>query len=136
MGDLFCIAAGLLYAVYLLCLQDARKGLGSWGLLARVCLVAAPVLLAVALVKGEPVWPSDWTPLVVLALLSQVIGQGLLVFALRAFPPMIIGLALLTQPAVAVACGWFAFGETLGAPDLLGMAMVAASLAVARARAG
>ncbi len=135
-GDLFCIAAGLLYAVYLLCLQDARKTLGSWGLLARVCLVGAPVLLVIALLRGEPVWPHDWAPLVVLALLSQVIGQGLLVFALRAFPPIIIGLALLTQPAVAVACGYFAFGESLAPLDLIGMAMVGAALAVARARVG
>ncbi|RDS77423.1 DMT family transporter [Alteriqipengyuania lutimaris] len=135
-GDLFCITAGFLYAVYLLCLQDARKTLGSWGLLARVCLVAAPVLLFVALLRGEPVWPRDWTPLLVLAILSQVIGQGLLVFALRAFPPMIIGLALLTQPAVAVGYGFLAFGEVLGPLDLVGMAMVGAALAVARARTG
>ena len=134
-GDLFCITAGLLYAVYLLCLQDARRALGSWSLLARVCVVAAPVLLLVALVRGEPVWPTDWTPLVVLALLSQVVGQGLLVFALRAFPPMIIGLALLTQPAVAALYGWLVFGEALGPLDLAGMAMVGAALAVARARA-
>lgn len=135
-GDLFCIAAGLFYAVYLLCLQDARRALGSWGLLARVCLIGAPVLLAIAVVKGEPVWPHDWTPLVVLALLSQVIGQGLLVFALRAFPPMVIGLALLMQPAVGVACGFFAFGEVLGPLDMVGMAMVGTALAVARARLG
>ena len=135
-GDLFCIAAGLLYAVYLLCLQDARKGLGSWALLVRVCLVAAPVLLAVAVLRGEPVWPGDWTPLVVLAILSQVVGQGLLVFALRAFPPMLIGLALLMQPAVAVAYGFLAFGEVLSPLDLLGMAMLGAALAVARTRTG
>ena len=135
-GDLFCITAGLLYAVYLLCLQDARKALGSWGLLARVCMVAAPFLLLVALAKGEPVWPQDWTPLIVLALLSQVVGQGLLVFALRAFPPMIIGLALLTQPALAAFYGWLIFGEALGALDLLGMAMIAGALVVARARSG
>ena len=133
-GDLFCITAGFLYAVYLLSLQDARKNLGGWGLLARVCLIAAPVLLAVAMLRGEPVWPHDWTPLVVLAILSQVVGQGLLVFSLRAFPPMIIGLALLMQPAVAVGYGFLAFGEALGPLDLLGMAMVGAALAVARAR--
>jgi drug/metabolite transporter (DMT)-like permease len=136
MGDLFCITAGMLYAIYLLCLQDARKGLGGWSLLVRVCCIAAPVLLAVALLRGEPVWPHDWTPLIVLALLSQVAGQGLLVFALRAFPPMIIGLALLMQPAVAVLSGYLAFGETLGLLDLVGMAMVGAALAVARARVG
>ena len=135
-GDLFCVSAGFLYAVYLLCLQDARKGLGGWALLTRVCLLAAPVLLAVAWLRGEPIWPQNWTPLVLLALLSQVLGQGLLVFALRAFSPMIIGLALLMQPAVAVAYGFLAFGEVLGPLDMVGMVMVGAALAVARARTG
>jgi len=49
---------------------------------------------------------------------------------------MIIGLALLMQPAVAVLSGYLAFGETLGLLDLVGMAMVGAALAVARARVG
>ena len=133
-GDLFCLLAGLLYAGYLLILQDARKALGSWRLLARSSAASAPVLLLLALLAGEPVWPHEWGPVVILALSSQVVGQGLLVFSLRHFPPLAIGLALLTQPAVAALAGWFAFGETLGAIDAVGMALLAAALVVARAR--
>ena len=44
--------------------------------------------------------------------------------------------ALLTQPAIAVALGWLAFGETLVPVDFLGMAMVAAALALARSTEG
>ena len=44
-GDLFCLLAGVLYAGYLLILQDARKALGSWALLAWSSLGSAPVLL-------------------------------------------------------------------------------------------
>ncbi|MXO60863.1 EamA family transporter [Altererythrobacter salegens] len=132
-GDLFCLIAGILYAGYLLLLQDARKGMGSWRLLARSTLASAPVLLVVALLHGEPVWPHNWGPVVALAISSQVVGQGLLVFSLRHFPPLAIGLALLTQPAVAALAGWLAFGETLAPIDVFGMALLAAALAVARA---
>ena len=45
------------------------------------------------------------------------------------------GLALLTQPAIAVLAGWFAFGETFGWIDGLGMMMVAGALVIAQARA-
>jgi len=131
-GDLFCLLAGVLYAGYLLILQDARKALGSWRLLARSSAAGVPVLLAAALLAGEPVWPQDWGPVVALALSSQLIGQGLLVFSLRHFPPLAIGLALLTQPAIAALAGWLAFGETLGLIDLLGMALLAAALVIAR----
>jgi drug/metabolite transporter (DMT)-like permease len=133
-GDLFCLAAGLLYAVYLLTLQRARGQFGSWSLLVWVCLFGCPVLLAIALALGEPVWPTDWTPLIGLFIVSQLLGQGLLVYALGHFPPLVIGLALLTQPAVASLYGWLAFGEVLSALDIIGMALVGTALAVARGR--
>ena len=62
-----------------------------------------------------------------------MLGQGLLVFSLRHFSPLVIGLSLLTQPAVAVLAGWFAFDETLTAWDGLGMALVGAALVLERA---
>lgn len=131
-GDLFCLAAGLFYAVYLLPAQSARRSLGPWTVLALVCCSGAPVLLGIALLLGEPVWPGDWTPVLALALSSQIIGQGLLVFSLRHFGALVIGVALLTQPAIAATVGYFAFRETLAGWDVLGMAMVAAALVLAR----
>jgi len=134
-GDLFCLAAGLLYAVYLLTLQGARGAFGSWSLLVWVSLFGAPVLLGIALALGEPVWPGDWGPVIGLFILSQLVGQGLMVFALRYFPPLVVGLALLTQPAVASIYGWLAFGEVLSGMDIVGMVLVGAALAVSRAKA-
>ena len=134
-GDLFSVAAGLLYAVYLLTLQNARGAFGSWSLLVWVSIFGAPVLLGIALLLGEPVWPQAWGPVIGLFVLSQLIGQGLMVFALRYFPPLVVGLALLTQPAVASIYGWLAFGEVLSGLDIVGMLLVGAALAVSRARA-
>ncbi len=131
-GDLFCITAGLLYAGYILLLQKPRASLGSWGLVAWSSVAGAPVMLLTALLLGEPVWPDTWWPLLALALLGQVTGQGLLIYAMRHFTPLVFGLALLTQPAIAVAVGWLAFGETLVPVDVLGMVMVGAGLALAR----
>lgn len=131
-GDLFCIAAGLLYAGYILLLQKPRATMGSWALVAWSSVAGVPVMLAAALYLGEPVWPSTWWPLLSLALLGQVAGQGLLIYAMRHFTPLVFGLALLTQPAIAVAVGWLAYGEALVPVDFLGMVMVAAGLALAR----
>ena len=133
-GDLFCLAAGLFYAVYLLTLQDARKAIGAWSLLVWVSIFACPVILALALMRGEPVWPTDWTPIIILFITSQLVGQGLMVFSLRHFPPLIIGVALLTQPALAAVIGYYAFGEVLGALDIAGMALLGSALVVARVR--
>lgn len=131
-GDLFSLLAGLLYAGYLLILQDARRRLASWRLLSWSSAAGVPVLLLVALLHGEPVWPHHWEPLVALAFSSQIVGQGCLVYALRHFSPLAVGLALLTQPAIAALAGWLAFGETLGTVDVLGMALLASALVIAR----
>jgi drug/metabolite transporter (DMT)-like permease len=131
-GDLFCLLAGLLYAGYLLILQDARRIVPSWRLLSWSSTASVPVLLIVAFLHGEPVWPHDWWPLVALAISSQLVGQGCLVYSLRHFSPLAIGLALLTQPAIASLSGWLAFGERLGTIDMLGMALLAGSLVLAR----
>ncbi len=136
-GDLFCLAAGVFYVFYLIPAQTARKTMGPWSVLGLVCATAAPALLVIALTLGEPIWPSEagWLPVVGLALSSQVVGQGLLVYSMKHFPPLVLGMALLTQPAIAAAVGWLAFGETLGGPDLLGMALVSGALVLARTRA-
>ncbi|MEC7819405.1 MAG: DMT family transporter [Pseudomonadota bacterium] len=132
LGDLFCLFAGICYAFYLLPAQKARARVGQWSVLLLVGMTGAPLLLVIALLMGEPVWPQDWTPVVALAISSQIVGQGLLVYSLGHFSPLIIGLALLTQPAIAAAVGWFAFGETLGALDIVGMILVGTALLLAR----
>ena len=131
-GDLFCLAAGIFYAGYLLILQDARKTLGNWSLLAWSCCGSIPVLLGIALALGEPVWPTDWRPVIGLFISSQLIGQGCLVYALRHFSPLVIGIALLTQPVVAAVAGWISFGEVMSAVDLLGVALVGSALVLAK----
>ncbi len=133
-GDLFCLFAGVCYAFYLLPAQRARGELGQWSVLLLVSLAASPLLLGMAVFSGEPVWPGEagWTPVLLLALTSQIVGQGLLVYSLRHFPPLIIGMALLTQPAVAATVGWLVFGELLVPLDVLGMLLVGTALLLAR----
>lgn len=131
-GDLFCLLAGLLYAGYMLSMQRARGALGSWQTLAVATATGALPLLATATMLGEPILPSDWTPLILLALSSQIIGQGLLVYALPHFTPLIVGLVLLIQPGVAALVGWGAYGERLTFAEIVGAALVAAALVLVR----
>lgn len=131
-GDLFCLLAGALYVGYILLAQHMRGRLGGWTVLVWTSLAGLPVVLGTALLRGETILPHNWLVVIGLALSSQVIGQGLLVFAMRHFPPLVIGLALLTQPVVSVAVGWLAFGEVLSPLDALGMALVAGALVLAR----
>lgn len=131
-GDLLALAAGLLYTGYLIAVERARGTLAPLPLLFLSSALGAVMLLPVALLFGEQIVPQNWTWVVVLAISSQVIGQGLLVYAIGALPPLVVGLALLTQPAIAAAVGWLAYGETLQPLDWVGAAAIAAALVLVR----
>jgi drug/metabolite transporter (DMT)-like permease len=131
-GDLLTLGAGFLYGGYLIFVERGRTKLKSLPLLLLVTLFSTPILLAISIGFGETIWPHDWTPLLIFALSSQVVGQGLLVYSIGVFPPLVVGLALLTQPAVSAAIGWFAYGETLSAADWVGAIAIAAALVLVR----
>lgn len=131
-GDLLSLLAGALYTGYVLMMQRVRDEVGPWSALAISSGAGVPILLATALVLGEAILPRDWTPLLILALMSQVVGQGLLIWALPRFSPLVVGLTLLVQPVVAAVAGWTIFGEMLSPAELFGGAMVAAALVLIR----
>ena len=59
-------------------------------------------------------------------------GQGLLVYSIGTLPPLVVGLALLTQPAISAMIGWFAYGERLSPLDSIGAVAIAAALVLVR----
>ena len=131
-GDLLTLLGGLFYGGYLIFVERARSRLQPLPLLFLCTLFAAPLLLVISLGFGERVWPHDWTPLVIFALSSQVLGQGLLVYSIGTLPPLVVGLGLLTQPVVSASVGWFVYGETLSATDIVGALAIAAALVLVR----
>jgi drug/metabolite transporter (DMT)-like permease len=133
-GDLLSALAGLLYAGYLIAIDRARTEVAPLGLLALSSLIAMFIILPIALVRGEQMVPLDWTGVVALALCSQVVGQGLLVYAIGHLSPLIVGLALLTQPALSALLGWVYYGETMTALDGIGAVLIAAALVLVRLR--
>lgn len=133
-GDLLCAFAGLSYAGYMIAIDRVRGRIGTWGTLALATVSGAIVLVPMAAALGETIWPHDWWPLLALAFGSQVLGQALIVSAIGALSPMVVGLGLLTQPVVAAAIGWLVYGERLTLPDLVGAAMIAVALVLIRRR--
>ena len=130
-GDLLCLGAALLYAGYLIVVDRVRGTVAPLPLLTLSTLAGAAVLLPVALATG-PIWPGDWTPLLLLALGSQVIGQGLVVYAVGHLRPLVVGLTLLIQPAISAVIGALRFGEIPGPLEIAGAALVVAALVLIR----
>lgn len=134
-GDVMCIVAALTYTGYLVVLQRTRETTASMPLIAMVTAATIPPLGLFAWWMGHPMLPHDWTPLVLLAIGSQCLGQGLILFSLGQLPPVIVGLGLMIQPIVGSSIGWIFYGERLTAPDFIGALMIGTALVLVRGRA-
>ena len=133
-GDLLAAFAGLLYTFYLIIVERTRGELQPLPLLFLASLFGALMLLPASLAAGETIIPDDWTGLFALALCSQVVGQGLLVYALGHVPPLVVGIAMLTQPALSALLGWLYYGETFTPLDWTGAATIVIALVLVRLR--
>jgi drug/metabolite transporter (DMT)-like permease len=131
-GDFLALFAGLLYTGYLIAIQKARGSLSAMPLLFLASAFGAAMLLPFSLALDERIIPADWTFVLVLALSSQVVGQGLLVYAIGSLSPLLVGLTLLSQPAISALIGWWAYGETLSPLDWAGAVAIGAALVLVR----
>lgn len=131
-GDLLCVAAGAAYAAYFIAVDRLRATTAPMPVMLLLTIAGALALLPLAAGSGETFWPRDWTPVALLALGSQVMGQGLIMFAIGYLPPVVVGLTLLIQPAIAATIGALRFGEVPGPYEIAGAALVALALVLIR----
>ncbi len=135
-GVLLGVFAGVTYGISLVVLRLAR-GTGPatsaveilWSLTLGIVLVtgAAAVWQGVA---GPAGWPADgW--LLLLALGSQVVGWLLLTSSIHHLPAAATSVALLLQPVLALVWGGVLLDEPIGAPQVLGAAVVLSGVAMA-----
>jgi drug/metabolite transporter (DMT)-like permease len=131
-GDILCLLAGIFYTAYLVIIANARSAMGAWPVLAWSSIMTVLPLLGMALLMRETIIPSDWTPLLLLALCSQVIGQGLMIYALGRVPAVVFGITLLIQPIISAALGWYLYREAMTPLDWAGALMIGLALLIVR----
>jgi drug/metabolite transporter (DMT)-like permease len=135
LGDALGVLAAFFYAGYLLTAKGLRRTMGTARLMGWSTLVTSVVLLAVTLAAGESLFTSSWRGWLVLlglAWMSQVLGQGLIVYGLAHLPASFSSVGLLIQPVAAALLAWVLLGEALGAWQLAGGVAVLVGILVAR----
>jgi drug/metabolite transporter (DMT)-like permease len=132
-GDTLAILAGLFYVVYLVAIERVRGRMAPVPTLVATTAAGVLPLALFAVLLGEPLLPTGaWWPLVLLAIGSQVAGQGLLIFAVGHLAPLVVGLSLLLQPVIATAIGWTFYHERLDTLDLVGAVALCVALLLVR----
>lgn len=135
-GDLYGVLAAVFYAGYLLTVSRTRARFSAAQVMFWSSFATAALLLPIALVAGETLFPGSlrgWWVLIGLALLSHVAGQGLIAWALAHLPAAFSAVGLLVQPCAAALFGWLLLGEAFGARQALGGAVVLAGIVLCRA---
>ncbi|HUP98386.1 MAG TPA: DMT family transporter [Usitatibacter sp.] len=136
LGDALGALTGLFYAGYMLAIKAARDAQATTvRLMAWSTTITAVVLLPVALLSPQPMLPSapsGWLVLVGLALITQILGQGLIAYAFAHLSAALSSVSLLIQPVVAALAAWAIFGEAVGAAQVLGGAIVLAGIWLAK----
>lgn len=139
LGDAFGLLAALFYTGYMLAVKRASRHIGTLRLIAASTTISAlclaPVALLFARFAGQPFWPSSmhgWLVLLGLAVVTQVLGQGLITFGLSRLSVPLSATGLMIQPVVAAGAAWLLFGESLAATQLLGAAVLLLGIWLAR----
>ena len=145
-GDALGALTGAFYAGYMLAVKFARDaGASTARLMAWSTTITAIVLLPVALAFPHPFlppagweapFPRGWAILVALALVTQILGQGLIAYAFAHLPASLSSVSLLIQPVMAALFAWMLFGEAIGPAQFVGGAIVLAGIWVARKGSG
>ncbi len=127
-GDILSALTSVWYAAYLLAVRAARRaGAATVQVMFWATVVGTPLALMITVGFNEPLMPptlADWWPLLTLAVVIHVGGQGGIAYGLGHTPAALATLIILIQPIVSTAAGWLLFGEALTPVQWLGAALV------------
>jgi drug/metabolite transporter (DMT)-like permease len=135
LGDALGVATAVFYAAYQLTVSHQRRAASAVELMWWSTLACCVVLLPVTLLAGESLWPQSvrgWAVLLALALVSQVAGQGLIIWSMAHLPAAFSSVTLLVQPVTAAVLAWVLLAEPFGALQALGGVVVLAGIVICR----
>ena len=133
LGDALGVVTAMFYAGYQIVVTRLRASVSTASIMAWSGVIAAAALLPLALGSGErflPLTDGGWGKLIGLALVSQVVGQSLIAYAMAHLPATFSSVGLLFQPVMAALFAWILLGEALGWIEIAGAITVLAGIRI------
>jgi len=123
-GEILALSSAFTYSAYLLLIQKLRERFSAIDILTIVCTIISAFMLASLLVTGQQLFPETlkgWLSVIMLAVISQVIGQGLIIIALKKLSANLASVLLLIDPVFAAIFALIIFAEALSLSSWLGL---------------
>ena len=133
-GNGLAALGGVSYAAYLLITKGLAERIAPARMVLWNCVVTALVVTPLALAGGAPTLPHSargWLVIAAMAFGCQLLGHGLVVYAVERLPASFTANALLTPPVLAAAAALLLFHELPSPLQLIGAVLVLAGLALA-----
>jgi len=135
-GTALGLAAAVIYSAYILSSQGVAGRIGPLALSTLVCTGAAATLTLASAVGGDldpgGVSAAGYGWLAAIAVVSTVGAVGLFFAGLHRVGPTAASILSTLEPVVTVVLAFLVFGESLGAAQLAGGALVLSAVLVVR----
>lgn len=133
-GDGLALLSALFYGANLLLVEGLRSRFDTVSILLWRCGVGALLMLPLAWGTGAvlPQTWQGWLSVAALAIVCQVLGQGLLVYSLKQFSSGFVAVFLLLEPLLTAVLAWAIFAEALDWTNALAFAIVLLGIYLAR----
>ncbi|NEO72981.1 DMT family transporter [Moorena sp. SIO3H5] len=127
-GDALALTSTFFYATYWLLVEQVRATTNTTIILLWRCAVGTIILIPILWISGsDHVLPNSWQEwllVIAIALLSQVIAQGLAVYSLKKLSSSFVALSMLVIPLFSHIEAKFIFSETTSWINYLGCLIV------------
>lgn len=132
-GDLLALLGGLLFAVYLLCVEGLHETVSSQRQVTVAYSVAALLLWTLLLFSGGAKFGYSsgvWRALAGMTLGPQIFGHTLLNWSLRHYSSSTVAFSILLEPVLAAILAFWLLHQTLTPLQMFGGLLVLVALAL------
>ncbi|MEG4504955.1 DMT family transporter [Microcoleus sp. F6_B4] len=133
-GGIAAIVSAVFMGAYLLVVEQLRTKFDPITIQLWVCAIATLSILPMLVFAQERVLPSSlngWLFVIFLALVCQVLGQGLLTYSVASLSSVVVSLVHLLEPVFSSILAWVLFWEKLSFSNWVGFALVLIGLYLA-----
>lgn len=126
-GDLAALLAAVMLAVAILSVEQLRVRFSTPMLMMWMSGMGSVLIFPVVVFSHTAIFPSSWMSgfaVLGLALVSQVMGHGLLTHSLKQFSSGLVSVSMLAIPVIAACLALVIFAETLSVWNVLAFLLV------------
>lgn len=138
-GDAVALLSSVFYAGSFLLVEKLRQRLSTSDILVWRCAIGLAIAAPVVWITDDVIFPIStmgWLAVFGLAVISEVMGHGLVVYSLKYFSSAFVTIVLLLEPAPAAAVAWLLFGEFLEPLNILSFVLITVGIYLAKTGKG